>query len=63
MFLPVRRSSTSAGLLELGEMRRDAALADGQDFLQFGHRKLLALQQQQDANPVRIGQQPKRFED
>ena len=44
-------------------MRRDGALPHGQDFLQFGDGKLLALEQQHDADPIGIGQQPKGFED
>ena len=42
-------------LLELGEMGGDGALAHNEDFLQFRDGKLLALEQEQDAEPVGIG--------
>ena len=51
------------GLLQLRQMRRNAALAHAEDLLQFGHGKLFALYQQQDPEAAGIGQQPQVFED
>jgi hypothetical protein len=44
-----------ASVLQLRQVRGDGALAHGQNFLQFGDGKLLAAQQQQDAEPVGFG--------
>ena len=52
-----------AGLLQLRQVGGNAALAHGQNLLQLGHGKLLALQQQQDAEAAGIGQQAQGFED
>ena len=52
-----------SGLLQLRQVRGNAALAHAQDLLQLGHGKLLALHQQQDAEAAGIGQQPQVFED
>ena len=51
------------GPLQLREMRRDAALPHAQDLLEFGDRQFLALHQQEDPQPARIGQEPKVFQD
>ena len=50
-------------LLQLRQVRGDRALPGGEDLLQLGHVEFLAFEQQQDAEPVRIGQQPQRFQD
>ena len=50
-----------SGLLQLRKMRGNAALAGGQNLLKLGHRKFFPLQQQQQAEPVGIGQHSQRF--
>ncbi len=50
-----------AGLLELGEVRGNRALAHDEDLLQLGHRELFGLEQQQDAEPVGIGYDAQDF--
>jgi hypothetical protein len=49
------------GLLELRQVRRNAALALREDLLQLRHRELLLLQQQQQPEPVRDRPPPQRF--
>ncbi len=50
-----------ARLLQLRQVRRNAALPRRQDFLKLRHGKLLAFQQEQQTQAVRIRQHPKRF--
>jgi hypothetical protein len=50
-----------AGLLQLREVGGDGALAHGENFLQLGDGKLLAAQQQQDAEPVGVGDDAEDF--
>jgi hypothetical protein len=45
------------GALQLGEMTGDARLTHPQNVLQFGHGKLFLLEQQQQTQPRRIGEQ------
>jgi hypothetical protein len=42
-------------------VRGDGALAHDKDFLQFRDGKLLGLEEQQDAEPVGIGDNPQDF--
>ena len=44
-------------------MGGNLALPFGQNLLQFGDRQFFLFEQEQDAEPVGIGQQPQRFED
>ncbi len=50
-----------ARALELREMTRDARLAHAENFLQLRHRKLLFLEEQEQAEPGRVGEQPEKI--
>ena len=50
-------------LLQLREMRGDAALAHGENLLQFRHGQFFAFEQQQEPQPAGIGQHSQRFQD
>ena len=51
-----------ASLLQLREVGGDGALAHDQDLLQLGDRKFFALEQQEDAEPVGIGEHAQDFD-
>jgi hypothetical protein len=51
-----------AGLLELRQVGGDGALAHDEDFLQLRHRQLLALEKEQDAEPVGVGYDAEDFD-
>ena len=51
-----------AGLLELGEVGGDGALAHDEDLLQLGDGELFGLEQQEDAEPVGVGYDAEHFD-
>ena len=51
------------GLLELGEMGGDAALAEAEDFLEFGDGEFFAVEEQEDAKAIDVADGSQRFED
>ena len=52
-----------AGLFQLRQMRRNLTLRLAHDCLQLGHGKFFLLEQQEQAQPARIGGQAQRFQD
>ena len=50
-------------MLELGKVGGNGALAHHQDFLQFGDGELLTLEQEEDAQPVGVGDDTQDFYD
>jgi hypothetical protein len=50
-----------AGLFQLRQVGRDAALPLGQDLLHLGHRQLFLLEQQEQPEPARVRRQPQGF--
>ena len=51
------------GLLELGEMGGDPALAEAEDFLEFGDGEFFAVKEQEDAEAVDVADGSQRFQD
>ncbi len=47
---------------ELREVRGDSALPHGENLLQLSDRQFLLREQEEDAQPVGVGKNPKRFE-
>ena len=52
-----------AGLAELREVGRDAALAHGEEFLKLGDGELFAVEQEENADAGGVGEKAERFED
>ena len=52
---PTEEIKEMALAAQVGQVGRNARLAEVQDFLQFSDGKLFTLEQQQDAQPVRVG--------
>ncbi len=48
-------------VLQLSKVSRNAALAGGEYFLEFGYGKFFALEQQQKPHPVGVCQYSQRF--